>query len=270
MISKKLDDEERAFRVTDDDSLAEQKHPSNLSVDSDEGKTAASPYQFVPLRMDGRTHRPTTSSRALIEEIGGLSALEGMTYFFYSNAFKDVTLDKFIHSHDDPHAKRFARWIHQKLTNSTVWDEDRDARSNEAVEVANGYTVVVHDRSSAHVAAWHSLKRPQSEVGRHFKLDECRVWMRLHFWAMRKVIGDSSPSFTNYYVRFIGHFVRVYESSAPTFARDSYRWSANSSNIQEYIENGRRMNDVLGLTIGKALGQIPEHKASDTVWSYSS
>jgi hypothetical protein len=53
-------------------------------------------------------------------------------------------------------------------------------------------------------------------------------------------------------VRFIGHFVRVYESSAPAFASDSLRWSADPSNIQTYIQNGRRMNDVLGLQLEQA------------------
>lgn len=277
-----LDDEERAFRSTDDDLLAEARRsrPSDdqlladaddptVTSDGDHPKTDAIPYHFVPLQLEGRTHMPTAGSAALVEEIGGLPALEGMTYFFYNNAFQDATLDKFIRSHDDPHAKRFARWIIQKLVpNSSVWDEDRDARSKEPVEVANGHTVVVHDRSSAHLAAWHSPKRPRDEVGRHFKLDESRVWMRLHFWAMRKVIGGTSPSFVDYYVRFIGHFVNVYENAAPAFARESYRWSENPDNIQVYLDNGRRMGDILGLTVGQALGQLPEDEASDAVWPY--
>ena len=39
--------------------------------------------------------------------------------------------------------------------------------------------VCVHvDRSSAHFAAWHSPKREPEKFGQHFKLDDCRVWMR--------------------------------------------------------------------------------------------
>ena len=275
-------DHEKEFRASDDDALFEQNLNSsnnseedpNLSADVTAKSTTmnelATPYHYVPLEMggNGRTHKSTVASTALIQEIGGLPTLERMTTHFYSNAFLDSTLDNFIRSHGDPHAKRFSRWIHQKLTGSSVWDEERASRSGRPVTVANGHTIVVHDRSSAHVAAWHSPKRPDHEVGRHFKLDECRVWMRLHFWAMRVIVGDSSPSFTDYYIRFIGHFISVYEGTAPTFARDSARWSADQKNTQEYIDNGRTMNDVLGLSLGQALSQIPQDEADDTCWPH--
>lgn len=271
-----LDHEERAFRATDEGLVAEEElfktegiiGTSTSGVDSDLERPAC-PYKVVPLRMggtNGRTHMPSTDSSALIDEIGGLSTLEEITKSFYDKAFRDATLDKFIRSHDEPHAKRFAGWIHQKLTGSSVWDNDRASRSDEPVEVANGHTIVVHDRTSAHVAAWHSPKRQPNEVGRHFRLDECRVWMRLHFWAMREVIGGTSPSFTEYYIRLIGHFVSVYEGSAPVFARESYRWSSSPGNIQEYMDRGRRMDNVLGLSLGKALKQIPGDEANDTSW----
>lgn len=276
-----LEDEEQALRATDDELFAEKEvlnnahDMSNTYTASDDmnGRkqaTESRPYHFVPLRMggNGRTHIPTSQSAALIDEVGGLFALQAMTKSFYEKAFLDATLDNFIRSHDEPHSKRFASWIHQKLTNSSVWDQERAARSDVPVTVANGHTIVVNDRSSAHVAAWHSPKRDPNEVGRHFKLDECRVWMRLHFWGMRESVGDTSPSFVDYYVRFIGHFVNVYEGSAPTFARDSYRWSADPSNIQTYIDNGCRMGDVLGISLGQALGQIPEGEANDTDWPY--
>jgi len=271
-----LNDEVRTFRATDDDLLAEHTgagaHTDGISTGANNSSSNDGPnnkYRFVPLRMggNGRTHVATSESAALIDDIGGLATLEKMTNSFYDKAFRDVTLDQFIRSHDDPHGNRFARWIHQKLTGSTVWDEERaTTRSNAPVEVANGHTIVVHDRTSAHVAAWHSPKRPSSEVGRHFKLDECRVWMRLHFWALRECNLDRS--FVDYYVRFIGHFVNVYEGSAPAFARESYRWSANPKNIQKYVEDGYQMNDVMGLRIGNALAQIPEDEANDDIWPY--
>ena len=44
----------------------------------------------------------------------------------------------------------------------------------------------------------------------------------LHFWAMRSCgVFERSPSFAEYYIKFIGHFVSVYERTAPAFARDS-------------------------------------------------
>jgi hypothetical protein len=230
-----------------------------------------SSYTFVPLRMggNGRTHEVSKESRRLIQQVG-LANLEKMTALFYENAFQDATLDQFIHSHNDPHGSRFAKWIHQKLSGSTVWDQDRRARNLEPVRLAGGHRHVVHDRSSAHVAAWYSAKRPAADQGRHFELDESRVWMRLHFWALRESgLWIKAPSFADYYVRFIGHFVRVYEGSAPRFARDSFRWSANPANIEKYIANGRRMNDVLGLSLKQAARQIPASEAKDRDWPYN-
>lgn len=271
--TRTLDEEVRTFRETDEDLLSEHgTHTTNSIPNSIPNASSTNSsnnnYHFVPLRMGGRgrTHVPTSESASLIDDIGGLPTLEKMTNSFYDKAFRDVTLDKLIRSHDDPHGSRFARWIHQKLTGSTAWDEERATRSNVPVEVANGHTIVVHDRTSAHVAAWHSPKRPSHEVGRHFKLDECRVWMRLHFWALRECNLDKT--FVDYYIRFIGHFVSVYEGSAPAFARDSYRWSADPNNIDKYVEDGYKMNDVLGLSLGSALAQIPEEEANDDVWPY--
>ena len=226
---------------------------------------------FVPLQMGGRggTHMVSEGSARLIQVEVSLEDLEHMTTLFYKKAFQDHTLDKFIRSHEDPHGARFAKWIHQKLSGSSVWDQDRQERNLEPARVAGGHRHVVHDRSSAHVAAWHSPKRPSREVGRHFKLDECRVWMRLHFWAMRESgLMDTAPNFCDYYVRFIGHFVRVYESTAPLFARDSLRWSEDSSNIARYLEQGRRMNDILGLSVSESKAQLPLHEAQDSEWPY--
>jgi len=158
------------------------------------------PFKFVPLKMedDGRIHAASTASAALMEQVT-LDDLEKMTCLFYDKAFQDKTLDKFIRSHTDPHASRFAKWIHQKLSGSTIWDQDRRTRDLRQIELFDGYRHVVHDRTSAHLAAWYSPKRPEPEFGRHFQLDECRVWMRLHFWAIRESgIVSISPSFTDY------------------------------------------------------------------------
>jgi hypothetical protein len=243
------------------------------SVVKNSSSSSAFPFTFLPLRMGGggRTHMVSEQgSRRLIQEQVSLADLKKMTELFYDKAFLDATLDPFIRSHDDPHGARFAKFIHQKLSGSTVWDEDRRTRNLEPVVVAGGHRHVVHDRSSAHVAAWHSAKRPVADQGRHFELDESRVWMRLHFWALRESgLLQTSPSFVDYYVRFIAHFVRVYEGSAPQFARDSFRWSANPSNIEAYIRNGRRMNDVLGLSFKRAKRQIPAWEAADVEWPYN-
>jgi hypothetical protein len=230
------------------------------------------PFRFVPLTMggSGRTHMVSDDSRSLVDDEVTLEDLERMTSLFYDKAFADPTLDQFIRSHTDPHGSRFAKWIHQKLSGSTVWDHDRQIRDLRPVTLAQGVRHVVHDRSSAHAGAWYSPKRPSVDVGRHFQLDECRVWMRLHFWALRESgLMVKSPSFADFYVRFIAHFVRVYESTAPAFARDSLRWSENPTNVETYLANGRRMVDVLGLTAEEAEAQLPESEANDFVWPYN-
>jgi hypothetical protein len=232
------------------------------------------PFRYVPMEMGGRggTHRPSMGSRELLTNEVTLADLETMTSKFYELAFQDDTLDKFIHSHSDPHGSRFAKWIYQKLTGEPLWDEDRQTRDLTPRKLAGGggrSSIVVQDRTSAHVAAWHSPKRPTREVGRHFTLEECRVWMRLHFWAMRGTgIVDRSPSFADYYVRFIGHFVSVYEGSATMFARESFRWSGDPANIATYIQNGRVMQDVLGRSHGDAIGDLPEQEMMDHGWPY--
>jgi hypothetical protein len=265
------------FHLSDED-LIQETTPSKTTASAPDSTTSLSsprtpkPYKFIPLLMggNGRTHIVSEESRRLIEEEVSLADLEKMTSLFYEKVFQDPTLDQFIRSRDDPHGSRFAKWIHQKLSSSTVWDHDRKTRNLAPVTYPNGFSHVVHDRTSAHAAAWYSPKRPQQDLGRRFQLDECRVWMRLHFWALRESgIMEQSPSFADYYVRFIGHFVRVYESSAPAFARDSLRWSADPSNIQTYIQNGRRMNDVLGLHLEQAEDQIPPAEANDSVWPYN-
>jgi len=243
---------------------------SGASVASKPSKEAL-PYQFIPLRMGGNggTHKPSEGSKALIEHEVSLEDLKGMTSKFYENAFQDYTLDKLIRSHSDPHGDRFAKWIHQKLSGSNVWDKDRRSRDLTPRQVAGGRMAVVHDRSSAHAAAWYSPKRPAREVGRHFNLDECRVWMRLHFWAMRESgMVEQSPSFADYYIRLIGHFVSVYERTAPMFARESFRWSADPQNTEQYIKNGRKMTDVLGIRFSAAVGSLPVEESEDDDWPY--
>ena len=265
-----LTHEESEKSLANDD--AKRDVPANNNTTTTAAASAC-PFHYVPLKMtgnSGRTHGVSSGSASLIRNEVSLEDLTKMTSKFYEKAFQDPVIDKFIRSHEDDHGGRFAKWIYQKLSGDPVWDEDRKHRDKTPVLVAGGYEHVVHDRSSAHVAAWYSPKRPSQDVGRHFTLEECRVWMRLHFWAMRESgIMEKSPSFANYYVRFIGHFVRVYEQAAPMFARDSFRWSADPANIQRYLENGQRMDDVMGVAAGDAEAQIPDKEANDFVWPYN-
>ena len=56
----------------------------------------------------------------------------------------------------------------------------------------------------------------------------------MHFWSAREV-GLFDTPFGDYYVKFIAHFVSVYERTAPPFARESARWSSSEENIAKYL-----------------------------------
>ena len=221
---------------------------------------------------DGRTFTPSRASAALVEEAGGEKGLLALTTSFYEKAFLDVNVSKFVRDPSEPHAVRFSKWICEKLGAGTPWTEERRTRVHVHQNIG-GMKHAVYDRSSAHFAAWHSPKRPKEEYGRHFNLGDCRAWMRLHFWAMREVgLWEKSPLFCDFYVRFIAHFVRVYEGSAPPFAREAARWSdpehGGVESIARYIAGGRRMTDVLDISLDRALAQIPSSEAHDAEWPY--
>merc|ERR1711862_341986 len=102
-------------------------------------------------------------------------------------------------------------------------------------------------------------KREAHKWGEHFKPDDARVWMRLHFWAAREcgLFEPQHAAFMDYYMRFIGHFVSVYSSKSPPFTRESARWSSNPANIQRYLDNGCLMTDVIGQAYDVAVEEIP-------------
>jgi truncated hemoglobin YjbI len=89
----------------------------------------------------------------LIENEVSLQDLKKMTNKFYEFTFQDETLYKLISSHSDPHEDHFSKFIHQKLMGSNIWDHDRKTRNLTPRLVAGGWTAIVHDRFSAHVAA---------------------------------------------------------------------------------------------------------------------
>jgi len=86
---------------------------------------------------------------------------------------------------------------------------------------------------------------------------------------MREVgIVEKNPSFAEYYVRFIGHFVRIYEGRASMFAREAFRWSSDQERVRAYEENGRLMSDVIGKSFNQHLTSIPVEETDDVVWPY--
>ncbi|KAH8071930.1 hypothetical protein JL721_3833 [Aureococcus anophagefferens] len=154
-----------------------------------------------------------------------------------AEAFADPQLDPFIRDHGDPHGQRFANWIFEKMGGGP--------------------------------------------------LDDCRVWMRLHFWAARETgIFDDHPAFAaragvrsssaardtlsiGHYVRLIGHFVSVYERTAPPFARESARWSADPAQVADYVAT-KRMKGVVDAPLRDALARLRRGAtaAGRRLWPY--
>lgn len=242
-------------RMHDDaDIRAETLPPGHPSIAAFTDGTVCPMAKLTIVRQ---SHKATRDSAAIVHAVGGLPTLRRFTIRFYQKAFADPVLDAFIRSHEDPHGERFAAWIAEKLGVGTPWSDERRTRRIELFEAKGHSLQTPHDRSSAHFAAWHSPKRSDDVWGEHFKLDTCRVWMRLHFWACREEGLTEHAAFIDYYVRFIGHFVSVYEQAAPPFARESLRWSADAANVQRYMDAGRRMPEIMGLSHEDALAALP-------------
>ena len=120
--------------------------------------------------------------------------------------FRDKQLSKFVEDQSDPHPERLAQWIAEKMTGKPIWSSTLSSRSRDQP----------YDRQSAHYKAWNSKRREPSRRGSHFKLDDAVIWMRLNFWACRKEgIDKHHPEFFEWYIKFISHFVAVYERRAP-------------------------------------------------------
>ena len=172
--------------------------------------------------------RGTEYTRRLLSKIGGPDAVVSVTSCFYDKMFQDARLDQFVTSHRDPHGERLGLWIVEKMGGGDVWTRMRPPDA----------------RQRAHYQAWHCPKRAADRLGSRFKLDDCRMWMRLMFWAARERLAAEHTDFFTWYVLFLGHFIAVYERSAPPYALEAANWSADPANIKEYIENGRLMADI--------------------------
>ena len=98
------------------------------------------------------------------------------------------------------HAKRLADWIIEKMGGEgKPWTE------------SGRYGM----RQPTHRAAWTNSKRHPSVRGKHFDVVDTRIWMRLHFWAVRECGLAEHRVFWQWYIEFISHFIDFYERSAP-------------------------------------------------------
>lgn len=215
---------------------------------------------FIPMQVIHGAHCPSEATRRLVEEVG-LEKLQRFTEQFYQRCFVDPHIDRFIAEHSEPHGRRFASWIAEKLGSGNLWTQERRTRPKKFMHFGDETMQVSHDRSSSHFAAWYSPKREPEKLGQHFKPEDARVWMRLHFWAARETgMYEEHPEFMDYYQRFIGHFISIYSSKSPPFTRESARWSADPANIERYQKAGNRMLDVLGKDVDQELQRLPEEE----------
>ena len=189
------------------------------------------------IRFDTRfgSYEATKGTKKLLKDIGGGDMIHQMTTRFYAHTFLDETLSKFMFekvSHAPTHGQRIGDWIIEKMGGEgEPWTESgRDGM-----------------RQVSHRSAWTSPKRERERYGEHFQLDDCRIWMRLMFWSAREIGLDQHKYFMNWYVNFIGHFMEVYERTAPPYAKTDADWSKNTKNIETYVANGYVMKDVIGI-----------------------
>jgi len=180
----------------------------------------------------GTTHIISQGSIDLLEDIGGGDVIREICTRFYARAFEDAVLKQFFFLDDGAvaHAQRLADWIIEKMGGEgRPWTESGR----------------LGQRQPSHFKAWNSDKRHYRARGDHFKLDDVRIWMRLHFWAVRECGLTNHKPFFTWYKQFIGHFSRVYERQAPAYTEESARWSENDSNLVKYMKLGNFMEDVV-------------------------
>jgi len=257
-------------KETDADVNEELAAMQTTSITSSQKQPVAQcPFKGIKLNIVNRSHTKSHDTATLLNEIGGSPKLKEMITLFYSRMFADKHLDLFVRSHDDPHAERLSDWIAEKMGGEgDIWTTKRMSRPREVVTLQGGVQFAVTDRSSAHYAAWNSTKRSPKVAGEHFKLHDARNWLRLMFWSARDVGLLENKRFTDWYMRFLGHFVRIYASDAPQFVRESVRWSASPDNIKKYQNNNNYMADV-HVGAGQALKDLPnEERADFTDWPY--
>lgn len=196
---------------------------------------AAGPRKLTtppPLAVQGGTHVVTPATVELGKDIGGVDALRVLCTRFYAHAFEDKTLAPFFFADDgaEAHGRRLADWICEKMGDGSPWTDSGRLGM----------------RQPSHYRAWNSDKRDPSVRGRHFNLPECRTWMRLMFLSARECgLADHKPFFV-WFQSFIGHFIRVYERTAPPFVTADALWSADADAVAAYQAAGCVMQDLGG------------------------
>lgn len=179
-----------------------------------------------------KTHQISQGTEELLQSIGGGDKLRQLCTRFYVLFMLDKVLSTFITNFDGPaaHGSRLGDWMVQKM-----------GGEGEPWTASGRWNM----REPSHYRAWNSTERPVALRGRKFKLDDCRIWMRLMFWAVRMLKLHEHKPFFRWYVQFIGHFITIYEVTAGPYAAIEAEWSAHEQNLRRYEADGRIMLDVV-------------------------
>ena len=196
-------------------------------------------HQEIPLhtvdapRLCDVDTEPTVESADLLRNIGGGDRIREICTRFYARAFVDMKLKEFFFNFDGAtsHAFRLANWIIEHMGGEgKPWFESGRWMSREA----------------SHTEAWGNERREPELRGVPFKLIDCRVWIRLHFWAVRECGLAGHESFMRWYVTFLSYFVQIYEITAKEYVQQDSQWSGDKNNTKNYLSNGYRMVDLMG------------------------
>lgn len=98
-----------------------------------------------------------------------------------------------------------------------------------------------------HQESWYSKTRSPEKIGQPFKLDDCRVWVRLHFWAVHECGLGHHKAFMSWYARFLAYFVQIYEEKTKEYVAIDAYWALQPGNIEQYVKDGNKMLDVIGI-----------------------
>eukprot|EP01080_Neovahlkampfia_damariscottae_P008899 gene8899-847_t len=175
------------------------------------------------------------STGPLLIDIGGGDRIREFCTRFYARMFEDAHLKQFIFETDgaEAHGKRLGDWIIEKMgckLEGEPWSES--GRYGE--------------RQRSHYKAWNNEIRDKSVRGKHFKLDDSRIWVRLHFWAVRECGLSEHVPFWSWYKEFIEHFIGIYEYKAIAYVQKDAEWSSKKKNLQKYFHDKNMMKDVVG------------------------
>ncbi|GAB5353093.1 hypothetical protein AAMO2058_000008600 [Amorphochlora amoebiformis] len=184
---------------------------------------------------DGKTV-PSKGSAKLLKEIGGGKVALKMCISFYEKFLLDTVLHKFKVENDgaEGHGIRFADWLVEQM----------GGEGTPATDKGRG-----DQREWAHVRSYFAKGREPHKQGQRFQLDDCRIWMRLMFWSARQQGLHKHQGFWEWYILFMRYYVDIYQDDAKHFVEESAEWSTNPDNIKEYLDAGRTMEDVIGVTM---------------------